>query len=209
MSFRAKRGIRFSSVLLRAPCGERFSMTPTATRNEKRQTRNQPERNRPGHRRPRHERRSHCRRMRSPRRRRILHARPPRPGRNPKRIRLQAIGVRVFFGQRAASTYSSDFSKAGLDRMVSSALELAKITSEDPFGGIPDASLARPTQGRSRSLPRRRLLASRRRPHRICASRRKSCARLRSAHQEFRRRILRRRHRTKSSRQLSRLRRRI
>src|SRR5437763_11893513 len=52
----------------------------------------------------------------------------------------KSIGVRVFFGQRAASTYSSDFSRAGLDRMVSSALTLAKITSEDPFGGIPDAS---------------------------------------------------------------------
>src|ERR1700739_1933849 len=52
----------------------------------------------------------------------------------------KSIGVRVFFGQRAASTYSSDFSKAGLDRMVKSALELAKITSEDPFGGIPEAS---------------------------------------------------------------------
>jgi PmbA protein len=52
----------------------------------------------------------------------------------------KSIGVRVFFGQRAASTYSSDFSREGLDRMVRSALELAKITSEDPFGGIPDAS---------------------------------------------------------------------
>ena len=52
----------------------------------------------------------------------------------------KSIGVRVFFGQRAASTYSSDFSRAGLDRMFKSALELAKITSEDPFGGIPDAS---------------------------------------------------------------------
>jgi PmbA protein len=51
----------------------------------------------------------------------------------------RAIGVRVFFGQRAASTYSSDFSRAGLDRMLSSALELAKFTSEDPFGGIPPA----------------------------------------------------------------------
>jgi PmbA protein len=49
----------------------------------------------------------------------------------------KSIGVRVFFGQRAASTYSSDFSNAGLDRMLKSALELAKITSEDPFGGIP------------------------------------------------------------------------
>src|SRR5258706_6899733 len=52
----------------------------------------------------------------------------------------KSIGVRVFFGQRAASTYSSDFSRAGLDRMVTSALTLAKLTSEDPFGGIPAAS---------------------------------------------------------------------
>jgi PmbA protein len=51
----------------------------------------------------------------------------------------RAIGVRVFFGQRAASTYSSDFSPAGIDRMLKSALELAKITSEDPYAGIPEA----------------------------------------------------------------------
>src|SRR6267154_1057348 len=51
----------------------------------------------------------------------------------------RSIGVRVFFGQRAASTYSSDFSSAGLDRMLKSALELARITSEDPFAGIPEA----------------------------------------------------------------------
>ena len=38
----------------------------------------------------------------------------------------KAIGMRVFYGKRAASTYSSDFSRAGLDRMVKSALELAK-----------------------------------------------------------------------------------
>ena len=52
----------------------------------------------------------------------------------------KAIGVRVFYGKRAASTYSSDFSREGLDRMLKSALDLAKITSEDPFSGIPDAS---------------------------------------------------------------------
>ncbi|MCU1298634.1 MAG: microcin-processing peptidase 1 [Acidobacteriaceae bacterium] len=50
----------------------------------------------------------------------------------------KSIGVRVFNGKRAASTYSSDFSRAGLDRMVKSALELSKITSEDPFAGIPE-----------------------------------------------------------------------
>ena len=52
----------------------------------------------------------------------------------------RAIGVRVFFGQRAASTNSSDFSQAGIERLLKSALELARITSEDPYGGIPDAS---------------------------------------------------------------------
>src|SRR5882672_3136060 len=51
----------------------------------------------------------------------------------------RSIGVRVFNGQRAASTYSSDFSREGLDRMLKSALELSKITSEDPFAGIPES----------------------------------------------------------------------
>ena len=52
----------------------------------------------------------------------------------------RSIGVRVFNGQRAASTHSSDFSRPGLDRMLKAALELSKITSEDPFSGLPDPS---------------------------------------------------------------------
>jgi PmbA protein len=52
----------------------------------------------------------------------------------------KSIGVRVFHGKRAASTYSSDFSREGLDRMLSSALALARITSEDPYSGIPESS---------------------------------------------------------------------
>jgi PmbA protein len=52
----------------------------------------------------------------------------------------RSIGVRVFNGKRAASTHSSDFSRDGLDRMLKSALELSKITSEDPFSGLPDAA---------------------------------------------------------------------
>jgi len=52
----------------------------------------------------------------------------------------KGIGVRVFFGQRAASTYSSDLTLAGVTELVDSALKLAKITSEDPFAGIPDPS---------------------------------------------------------------------
>jgi PmbA protein len=50
----------------------------------------------------------------------------------------KALGVRVFFGKRAASTYTSDFSREGLDRLIKSALELAKITSEDPYSGLPE-----------------------------------------------------------------------
>src|SRR5664279_5171544 len=50
----------------------------------------------------------------------------------------KAIGVRVFFGQRAASTYSSDLTPEGVKQLVDSALALAKITSEDPFAGIPE-----------------------------------------------------------------------
>jgi PmbA protein len=52
----------------------------------------------------------------------------------------KAIGVRVFFGQRAASTYSSDLTPEGVKQLVDSALALAKITSEDPFAGIPEPS---------------------------------------------------------------------
>src|SRR5919109_4387461 len=50
-----------------------------------------------------------------------------------KEAASRAVGVRVFFGQRAASTYSSDLSSEGVAKMVSSAVELAKITSEDPL----------------------------------------------------------------------------
>src|SRR6266404_4599291 len=55
-----------------------------------------------------------------------------------KEASSKAIGLRVFLGQRAASTYSSDFSPEGLDTLVSSALTLAKITSEDPHAGLPE-----------------------------------------------------------------------
>ena len=51
----------------------------------------------------------------------------------------KGIGVRVFIGQRAASTYSSDLSSDGLRTMVDAALRLAKVTSEDPLAGLPTA----------------------------------------------------------------------
>ncbi len=51
----------------------------------------------------------------------------------------RAVGLRVFFGQRTASTSSSDFSAESIDKLVSGAVALAKITSEDPFAGLPEA----------------------------------------------------------------------
>ena len=51
----------------------------------------------------------------------------------------RAMGLRVFFGQRTASTSTSDFSADGIERLVAGAVSLAQITSEDPFAGLPDA----------------------------------------------------------------------
>jgi PmbA protein len=50
----------------------------------------------------------------------------------------RAIGLRVFLGKRTASTYSSDFSEDGIQRLIQGAVELARITSEDIFAGIPE-----------------------------------------------------------------------
>jgi len=53
----------------------------------------------------------------------------------------RALGVRVFFGKRTASTYTSDLTLDGIEKLVSSARDLAQITSEDSFSGLPDAAL--------------------------------------------------------------------
>jgi PmbA protein len=54
----------------------------------------------------------------------------------------RAIGLRVFLAsgkaQRTASTSSSDFSRESIERLVSGAVTLAHITSEDPFAGLPE-----------------------------------------------------------------------
>lgn len=50
-----------------------------------------------------------------------------------------AAGVRVLIGGRVGSSYTSDLTAEGLERMVTSAVDLAKLTSEDPFAGLPEA----------------------------------------------------------------------
>lgn len=56
----------------------------------------------------------------------------------------RGIGLRVLVGaegaRRTASASTSDFSTAGLRRLVSAAVELARVTSEDPFAGLPEPS---------------------------------------------------------------------
>jgi PmbA protein len=51
----------------------------------------------------------------------------------------RAVGLRVFIGQRTASTSSSDFSSDSIARLVEGAITLARITSEDPFAGLPES----------------------------------------------------------------------
>ena len=55
-----------------------------------------------------------------------------------KEAGAKALGLRVFLGQRAASSYTSDFSQKGVELLVSSALAAARVTSEDPFSGLPE-----------------------------------------------------------------------
>src|SRR5579863_4996377 len=50
----------------------------------------------------------------------------------------RAIGLRVFLGQRTASTYSSDFTPDGMARLIKGALDLAEVTSEDLYAGLPE-----------------------------------------------------------------------
>jgi PmbA protein len=50
----------------------------------------------------------------------------------------KSLGVRVFLGQRVASTYTSDFSWPAIEGMIGSAIEIARVTSEDPFAGLPE-----------------------------------------------------------------------
>ena len=53
----------------------------------------------------------------------------------------RGLGLRVFLGKRAASTYSSDFTEDGIAQLVNGALQLAAVTSEDPYAGPPDPEL--------------------------------------------------------------------
>src|ERR1700722_3122344 len=54
----------------------------------------------------------------------------------------RGIGLRVFLGEsgayRTANTSTSDFSEAGLAQLITGAIDLARVTSQDPFAGLPE-----------------------------------------------------------------------
>jgi PmbA protein len=57
---------------------------------------------------------------------------------NLKQAGSRGAGIRVMAGRRTGSSHTSDLSREGIETMVRAALELAKITTEDPHAGLPE-----------------------------------------------------------------------
>ena len=64
----------------------------------------------------------------------------------------RGAGVRVLIGKHTGSAYTSDLSDEGIATWCNSALELAKITTEDPYAGLPDSVRAGQDQRRPRAV---------------------------------------------------------
>jgi PmbA protein len=56
-----------------------------------------------------------------------------------KQAASRGMGLRILRGQNTGSSYTSDLSAEGVRQMVAQAIELAGVTSEDPFAGLADA----------------------------------------------------------------------
>ncbi|HEY3838925.1 MAG TPA: metallopeptidase TldD-related protein [Bryobacteraceae bacterium] len=50
----------------------------------------------------------------------------------------RAAGIRILMGKRVGSSYTSDLTRDGIAKMLEAAFEIAEITTEDPFAGLPD-----------------------------------------------------------------------
>ncbi len=50
----------------------------------------------------------------------------------------RAAGLRVLIGKRVGSSYTSDLTSEGIRHMVHSAIDIARISTEDPYAGLPD-----------------------------------------------------------------------
>ncbi|MBI2150972.1 MAG: TldD/PmbA family protein, partial [Acidobacteria bacterium] len=51
--------------------------------------------------------------------------------------------LRVFVGKRTATSHTSDLSEALIDRLVDETVQMARLTSEDDSGGLPEESVFR------------------------------------------------------------------
>lgn len=57
-----------------------------------------------------------------------------------KQAASRGMGLRILVGSYTGSSYTSDLSPEGVRHMVAQAMELAAVTTEDPFAGLPEAS---------------------------------------------------------------------
>src|SRR5215470_18441070 len=50
----------------------------------------------------------------------------------------RGLMLRVFIGKRTATSHTSDLSSPVIDQLVDETVEMARLTSEDESGGLPD-----------------------------------------------------------------------
>jgi PmbA protein len=49
------------------------------------------------------------------------------------------LGLRLFFGNSSATASTSDISKNSIEKLVDDTVRMAKVTAQDPYGGLPSA----------------------------------------------------------------------
>jgi PmbA protein len=57
---------------------------------------------------------------------------------NLKEAGSRGAGLRILVGKKTGSSYTSDLSREGIEKLVKSAIELADITTDDPHAGLPE-----------------------------------------------------------------------
>jgi len=57
---------------------------------------------------------------------------------NIKEAGSRGAGLRILIGRKTGSSYTSDLSPDGIERLVKSAIELGDITTDDPHAGLPE-----------------------------------------------------------------------
>jgi PmbA protein len=55
----------------------------------------------------------------------------------------RSLMLRVFIGKRTATSHTSDLSASVVERLVDETVEMARLTSEDQSGGLPEEALSR------------------------------------------------------------------